>query len=109
MSHSNRRIPLVSLHDYTHGTAQEKERFVQIFGEGLREFGFVSVKDHGISDDLIRRIAEDAFGRGVPGNDRAIELLADDSVVGRFDDRGKQFRRIGAEVDDAQRPALAKA
>ncbi len=59
MSHATRRVPLVSLHDYTHGTAQEKERFVQVFGEGLREFGFVSVKDHGISDDLIRRTYSD--------------------------------------------------
>ncbi|MGA9525160.1 MAG: 2-oxoglutarate and iron-dependent oxygenase domain-containing protein [Myxococcaceae bacterium] len=59
MTQTRRRIPLVSLHDYTHGTAQERERFVRVFGEGLREFGFVSVKDHGIPDDLIRRTYAD--------------------------------------------------
>lgn len=56
---SSRRVPLVSLHDYTHGTPNERDRFVKIFGEGLREFGFVSIEDHGVDQGLIRRTYED--------------------------------------------------
>ncbi len=56
---SQRRVPLVDLSDYTHGTPNERARFVQIFGEGLREFGFVSVKNHGVDQALIRRTYED--------------------------------------------------
>src|SRR4051794_12127116 len=47
-------IPVVSLHDYTSGSGATRARFVQVFGEALAEFGFVSVKDHGIDPSHIR-------------------------------------------------------
>lgn len=56
---SQRRVPLVNLSHYTHGTPAERERFVKVFGEGLREFGFVSVEEHGVDPALIRRTYED--------------------------------------------------
>ena len=34
-------------------------------------------------------VAEHAFGRLVPGRDDAVQILADDRVVGRFDDPGE--------------------
>lgn len=48
-------IPVVNMHDYTHGQAAERARFIQTLGEGLKEFGFVTVENHGIDKDLIRR------------------------------------------------------
>jgi isopenicillin N synthase-like dioxygenase len=56
---SPRKVPLVDLSHYTRGTAKEQARFVQIFGEGLREFGFVSVENHGVDQALIRRTYAD--------------------------------------------------
>jgi len=50
-----RRIPVVNLEHYRSGTAEERARFVQVYGEGLREFGFVTVNNHGVDDALIRR------------------------------------------------------
>jgi isopenicillin N synthase-like dioxygenase len=47
-------IPVVSLVDYTQGSDEARGRFVRTFGEALREFGFVSVKDHGIDRAHIR-------------------------------------------------------
>lgn len=47
-------IPIVSLSDYLHGTDAARDAFVRVFGDALREFGFVSVKDHGIAPDRIR-------------------------------------------------------
>ncbi len=46
-------IPVVNLALYTHGTAKEKEQFVQELGMAYEEVGFVAVKNHGIPDDLI--------------------------------------------------------
>lgn len=46
-------IPVVSLSDYTSGDATRRSRFVRVFGEALREFGFVSVRDHGIAEERI--------------------------------------------------------
>jgi isopenicillin N synthase-like dioxygenase len=56
---SGRKIPLIHLSDYRRGTPAERERFVRTFGEGLREFGFASIDDHGIEDGLIRRTYSD--------------------------------------------------
>ncbi len=56
---SQRKVPLVDLSHYTHGTEKERERFVAVFGEGLREFGFVSVMNHGVDQELIRRTYAD--------------------------------------------------
>jgi isopenicillin N synthase-like dioxygenase len=55
-----RRVPLVNLSHYRSGTPQQRARFVQVFGDGLKEFGFVSVEGHGVDDALIRRTYADA-------------------------------------------------
>lgn len=61
------------------------------------------------ADDLLGGVAEDSLGRGVPGEDRAIEPFSDNRVIRGFDDCRKQCRRIGTEIIDIQRPALLKA
>lgn len=48
-------IPVVDMHDYRHGGSAARARFVQTLGEGLKEFGFITVENHGIDQDLIRR------------------------------------------------------
>ena len=42
-----------------------------------------------LADRFARGVAEHPFGRPVPGRDDAVQILADDGVVGRFDDRGE--------------------
>ncbi|HYO60179.1 isopenicillin N synthase family dioxygenase [Archangium sp.] len=59
MSRATRRIPLVNLSHYRSGTPEERARFVRVFGDALKEFGFVSVEGHGIDDGLIRRTYAD--------------------------------------------------
>ncbi|HEX8439818.1 isopenicillin N synthase family dioxygenase [Archangium sp.] len=59
MSRTTRRIPLVNLSHYRSGNAEERARFVRVFGDALKEFGFVSVEGHGIDDGLIRRTYAD--------------------------------------------------
>ncbi|QRK08884.1 isopenicillin N synthase family oxygenase [Archangium violaceum] len=59
MSRATRRIPLVNLSHYRSGNAEERARFVRVFGDALKEFGFVSIEGHGIDDELIRRTYED--------------------------------------------------
>ena len=42
-----------------------------------------------LADGLGGGVAEHAFGRPVPGRDDAVQILADDGVVRRFDDPGE--------------------
>ncbi len=57
---SNRHIPQLDLSHYSKGTAAERSRFVSAWGDGLKEFGFVSIINHGVDDALIRRTYTDA-------------------------------------------------
>ena len=57
---SNRHIPQLDLSHYTKGTPAERSRFVSAWGDGLKEFGFVSIINHGVDDALIRRTYTDA-------------------------------------------------
>ncbi|MEY4778319.1 MAG: hypothetical protein RIS13_1067, partial [Bacteroidota bacterium] len=46
-------IPLIDLHHFIKGTTEEKVQFSQTLGRAFEEVGFVSVKNHGIPDELI--------------------------------------------------------
>jgi len=46
-------IPSVDLHEFLSGDPEKKNRFVHNLGKAYEEIGFVAVKNHGISDDLI--------------------------------------------------------
>lgn len=56
----SRRIPQLDLSHYTRGTTQERDSFVKAWGDGLVEFGFVSIVNHGVDADLIARTYADA-------------------------------------------------
>jgi isopenicillin N synthase-like dioxygenase len=47
-------IPVVDLADFLSGDPAKKKSFVNQLGKAYEEVGFVAVKNHGISDDLIR-------------------------------------------------------
>src|SRR5581483_3897195 len=54
--------------------------------------------EDGFADDLLGGVAEDALGGFVPAGDDAVEVLADDGVVGAFDDGGELAEALGVEV-----------
>jgi isopenicillin N synthase-like dioxygenase len=56
----SRRIPLLDLSHYTNGTSQERDAFVKAWGDGLKEFGFVSLINHGVDPGIIARTYDDA-------------------------------------------------
>lgn len=50
---SEQSIPVVSLKSFTHGTSNDKDRFVSTVGSALTDLGFFSVEDHGVDMRLI--------------------------------------------------------
>ena len=50
---SQQSIPLVSLRSYTHGSTNDRDRFVSTLGSALTDLGFFSVEDHGVDMRLI--------------------------------------------------------
>jgi len=49
-------IPSVDLHEFTLGTAQERQNFIQTLGKAFTEVGFVAVKNHSVQDDLVQNL-----------------------------------------------------
>ncbi|MCF6402140.1 isopenicillin N synthase family oxygenase [Chitinophaga filiformis] len=49
-------IPVVDLAAFTSGDAASKAAFVEQLGKAYEEVGFVAVKNHGISDELIAKL-----------------------------------------------------
>jgi isopenicillin N synthase-like dioxygenase len=49
-------IPVVDLNSFLKGSTEEKVQFSSTLGRAFEEVGFVSVKNHGIPEDLINRL-----------------------------------------------------
>ena len=45
-------IPSLDLADFKDGTPEQKQAFVAKLGEAYTNIGFVSIKNHGLSDEL---------------------------------------------------------
>lgn len=52
-------IPVVDLADFLSNDAEKKQSFVNALGEAYETVGFVSVKNHGIPDELIKKLYDE--------------------------------------------------
>lgn len=50
---NKRNIPVVDLSKFVEGTAEEKQAFVNEIGEAFHQVGFVGVRNHGITKELV--------------------------------------------------------
>lgn len=93
-------IPVVNLKDFTHGTAAERERFIKTYGDGLMEFGFVTVDRHEVPIDLTHRVFEQAqqfFGQ--PEATKRQYIVPGTGGARGYTAFGKE-RALGAKVSD---------
>jgi isopenicillin N synthase-like dioxygenase len=49
-------VPVVDLSDFLAGTPEKRKKFVKEIGDAYHEVGFVTVKNHGISDKMIEEL-----------------------------------------------------
>ena len=57
-----KNIPSIDLADFNSGNSQLKTQFVNQLGEAYETIGFVSVKNHGLSDDLCTNLYSEVQG-----------------------------------------------
>lgn len=50
---ANIHIPRLDLHDYIHGSAEQRHQFSQAIGKAFNETGFVTIANHGMDKALI--------------------------------------------------------
>lgn len=47
-------IPALDLHDFTSGDSVKRQAFIQSLGKAYEDIGFVALKNHGLSDALVK-------------------------------------------------------
>lgn len=50
-----RKVPVLSLASYTHGDQKSKSQFIDQLFVGLKEYGFIILKDHPIAPELLHK------------------------------------------------------
>lgn len=118
MSHSSpatpsiANVPELSLKTYTHGDEESRQAFSLDLFEGLKHFGFIILKDHGIEPDLLARAYEHAasfFARPVDeklsydssdGGQRGYTAFGREHAKGNNVPDLKEFWHVGREADD---------
>lgn len=53
-----RKVPTLSLKDYTHGSEEQKNQFILGLFNGIKDYGFIILKDHPVRAELINRAYE---------------------------------------------------
>ena len=48
-----RKVPTLSLGSYLHGSEQDKVRFIEQLFHGMKDYGFIVLKDHDVSASLL--------------------------------------------------------
>ena len=107
------RVPELSLADYVSGGADARARFIEALDEGFRYFGFIILKDHGVSRDLLARAYEMSraffalpeadkrdFMRGVDGQRGYTPFGREHAKTSKVGDL-KEFFHIGREFSFA--------
>ena len=52
---AGRKVPELSLNSYISGTNTDKQRFIDDFFVGLKDYGFIVLKDHPVPDSLLNK------------------------------------------------------
>jgi isopenicillin N synthase-like dioxygenase len=52
---NSKKVPLLSLKKYTHGSDKEKAKFEQDLFNGFKEYGFVVIENHTIDKNLLKK------------------------------------------------------
>jgi isopenicillin N synthase-like dioxygenase len=105
---SGREVPELALSDYTRGTPQAREAFQADFFEGLRDYGFVVLRDHTVDEDLLARaygLSEALFALPPATKERYCRSLRGYTRFGTEHAKGnhlpdlKEFWQIGHDVE----------
>lgn len=106
-------IPTVDLSDFVSGNSTQKEAFVKALGEAYETIGFVAVKNHGLSDELVASLykdvsdffslsAEQKSKYEIPGigGQRGYVSFGKEHAKGRSEGDLKEFWHFGQYVED---------
>ncbi len=106
-------IPSLDLQDFTDGDISKKSKFVADLGDAYHSIGFVAIKNHGLSDDLITKLYDTikqffSLPDDVKNKYEIPELFGQRGYIGKGKEHAKgrktgdlkEFYHVGQEVTD---------
>ena len=54
-SNTLRKVPTLSLGSYLHGSQDDKVKFIEQLFHGIKDYGFIILKDHDVSKELLEQ------------------------------------------------------
>lgn len=111
MTRKYTRVPELSLREYTDGGPEERKRFQEALYEGFQYFGFIILKDHGVSKDLLKRAYDMSAAFFALPEDKKMPFFREDGQRGytpfgrehakdsKFPDL-KEFWHVGREFEE---------
>ncbi len=104
-------VPSLDLSDFTQGTPEQKQNFVQQLGEAYQNIGFVAIRNHGLSDALTTKLYDTierffALPEAVKQQYENPELAGQRGYIGKGKEHAKgrttgdlkEFYHVGQEV-----------
>jgi len=108
-----KEIPSLDLADFTSGDPKKKAQFVKDLGEAFNNIGFVAIKNHGLTDELTKRLYDtiqqfffapdklkQQYERPELHGQRGYIGKGKEHAKGRTTGDLKEFYHIGQEVTD---------
>lgn len=108
-----RKVNTISLASYTKGTPEQKQKFIQDLYQGFIEYGFIILKDHDVSPDLLKQayqILEKLYALPTEkkrsyisekgGGQRGYTAFGTEHAKGAQVMDLKEFWHVGREVED---------
>ncbi len=110
------KVPELSLKAFTHGSAKDQQDFVERHFNGLKEYGFIILKDHPVAPELLQKayhLSEQLFALTEPvkktyispdgGNQRGYTPFGKEHAKdSRFPDL-KEFWHVGRDLNPEHR------
>ena len=118
-SNTLRKVPTLSLGSYLHGSQDDKVKFIEQLFHGIKDYGFIILKDHDVSKELLEQsyqILETFYKLSekqklnyvsqVGGGQRGYTAFGKEHAKGSPVKDLKEFWHVGREVPDGH--AFAK-
>jgi isopenicillin N synthase-like dioxygenase len=104
-------IPSLDLKDFTEGNDEQRKRFVERLGNAYQNIGFVAIKNHGLSDELVNTLYSSikeffALPEEIKRKYEKPELAGQRGYTGKMKEHAKgrntgdlkEFYQVGQEV-----------
>lgn len=111
-------IPKLDLRDFTHGNPEQKANFVSDLGMAYEDIGFVAIRNHGISRDLLSNLykqvalffhspieIKDKYNDDAGGGQRGYTGFGKEHAKNRNTGDLKEFWHFGQFTEDSTNPS----